>query len=274
MINPLKSRRRWWRSSQTKQRPEGNPPSRARFIHPSPHIGNYTAAAQQTHSHASQVQLPVSQHVQSAAQSHVQSLQSPHALLAQQAPAEAPTAAMTLPSVAFFVTEALSAQHDFSQVSALAEAVLIWADLAAQQTHSQASPHRQSPVSQQRQPSTQSHVQVSHKPQALPLQHPPTDFAAAAPPPAVNTIPTADNSVRPANKLNFANIVVFLRKTFQVCDDRLAIAWRDSRPPGNHPGKPPIPSRSTTGNRRYEEIRPASGTTVPGALDEWERQLA
>lgn len=153
------------------------------------------------------MQSPVSQHVQSTAQSQVQSSQRPHALLAQQAPAEAPTAAMTWPSVAFFVTEALSAQHAFSQVSVLAETVFTRADLAAQQTHSQASPHVQTPVSQQRQPSTQSHVQFSHRPQALPLQHPPVVFAAAAPPPAVNTIPTADISVRPANNPNFANMV-------------------------------------------------------------------
>jgi hypothetical protein len=63
----------------------------------------------------------------------------------------------------------------------------------------------------------------------------------------VNTIPTADISVRPANNPNFANIIVFLRKTFPGRDDRQAIAWRDSRPPGNHSGRPPIPGRSRTG---------------------------
>jgi hypothetical protein len=65
----------------------------------------------------------VSQHVQSAAQSHVQSSQSPHALLAQHAPAEALTAAMASSSVAPTFTNALSAQHAFSQLSAFAEAV-------------------------------------------------------------------------------------------------------------------------------------------------------
>jgi hypothetical protein len=149
----------------------------------------------------------VSQHVQSAAQSHVQSLQSPHALLAQQAPAEALTAAMAPSNVVPTFAKVLSAQHAFSQLSVLAETVFTWADLAAQQTHSQASPHRHSPVSQQLQPSTQSHVQLSHRPQALPLQHPPAAFATAAPPPAVTTIPMADSSVRPANNPNFANMV-------------------------------------------------------------------
>lgn len=188
------------------------PPRRRRTV--TDRCGDYEPAAaesQQRHSQPSpQRQGSPLQQAQPATQSHVQFSHNPQALPEQQAPAAFATDAVVVDD--FARTASGSTVHFPSaaqQAGFATEVAAVAADFADRSQHLQlhASPQRQGSPSQQRQPSAQAHVQVSHNPQALPVQQPWVAAAFAPVPETVITSPNPESAVRVTKVRSLVNIM-------------------------------------------------------------------
>jgi hypothetical protein len=150
------------------------------------------------------------QHAQPATQSHVQVSHRPQALSEQQAPAALAAEVFVVDDFARIACRSREHLPSAAQQAGFAtEVAAVAADFTERSQHlqPQASPQRQGPPSQHRQPSAQAHVQVSHNPQALPEQQPWLAAAFAPVPETVITSPNPESAVKVTKVRSLVNIM-------------------------------------------------------------------